>query len=180
MLAPWKKSYHKARQHLKNQRHHFANKSLCSQSYGFPSSHVWMWELDHKGGWAPKNCCFQTSVLEKTLESPLDSKEIKSVNPEGNQSWIFIGRTGVEAPIFWPTSHLVRKKWLIWKGHCCWESLKAGGEGDDWGWDGWMASPIQCTWVWASSRSWWWTGKPGILQSMGSQRGRHDWVAELN
>ena len=112
MLTPWKKSYHKARQHIKNQRHHFANKSLCSQSYGFPSSHVWMWELDRKGGWAPKNWCFQTVVLEKTLESPLDSKEIKSVNPEGNQSWIFIGRTGVEAPIFWPPDV---KSWHIGK-----------------------------------------------------------------
>ena len=112
MLTPWKKSYHKARQHIKNQRHHFANKILCSQSYGFPSSHVWVWELDHKGGWAPKNWCFQTVVLEKTLESPLDSKEIKSVNPEGNQSWIFIGRTGVEAPIFWSPDV---KSWHIGK-----------------------------------------------------------------
>ena len=101
MLAPWKKSYEKPRQCIKKQRCYFANKVLYSQSYGFSSSHVWMWELNHKEGWAPKNWCFQTVVLEETLESPLDSKEIKPINPKGNQSWIFIGRTvsEVEVPI---------------------------------------------------------------------------------
>ena len=92
MIAPWKKSCDKPRHHVKKQRHYFADKGPSSQSYGFSSSHVWMWELDHNEGWAPKNWCFQTMVLEKTLESPLDSKEIKPVNPKGNQSWIFIGR----------------------------------------------------------------------------------------
>ena len=101
MFVPWKESYNKSRQHIKKQRHHFANKGLSSQSYGFSSSHVWMWELDHKEGWALKNWCFWTVVLEKTLESPLDSK-IKPVNPKGNQPWIFIGRTDAEAPIIWP------------------------------------------------------------------------------
>ena len=90
------------RQHIKKQRHHFANKGLYSQSYGFSSSHVWMWDLDHKDDWAPKNWCIWIMVLEKTLESPLDSKEIKPVNPKGNQPWIFIGRTDVEAPVLWP------------------------------------------------------------------------------
>ena len=90
MLAPWKKSYDKPRQHIKKQRHYFANKSPSSQSYGFSSSHVWMWELDYKESWAPKNWCFGTMVLEKTLESPLDSKESQPVNPKGNQSWIFL------------------------------------------------------------------------------------------
>ena len=85
-LAPWKKSYDKPRQHIKQQRHHFANKGPYSQSYGFSSGHVWMWELGHKEGWAPKNWCFWTVVLEKTLESSLDCKEIKPVNPKGNQS----------------------------------------------------------------------------------------------
>ena len=93
MFAPWKESYDKPRQHIKKQRHHFANKGLYSQSYGFFSSHVRMWELDHKEGWAPKNWRFQTVVLEKTLENPLDSKNIKLVNPKGNKPWIFIGRT---------------------------------------------------------------------------------------
>jgi len=104
MLAPWKKSYSKPRQCTKKQRHHIANKGPYRQSYCFSISHVWMWELDHKESWAPKNWCFQTVMLEKTLESPLDSKEIKPVNPKGNQPWIFIGRTDtkVEAPILWP------------------------------------------------------------------------------
>ena len=90
MLVPWKKSYDKPRQHIKKQRHYFANKGPYSQSYGFPSSHVQMWKLDHKEGWASKNRCFWTVVLEKTLERPLVSKEIKSVSPKGNQPWIFI------------------------------------------------------------------------------------------
>jgi len=92
MLAPWK-SYHKPRQCIKKQRHHFADKDPSSQSYGFSSSHVPMWKLDHQEGWISKNWCFQTVVLEKTLDSPLYSKEIKSIDPKGNQTWIFIGRT---------------------------------------------------------------------------------------
>ena len=106
MLAPWKESYDKPREHIKKQRHYFANKGPSSQS--FSSSHVWMWELDQKEGWAPKSWCFQTVVLEVTLESPLDHKEIKPVNPKGNQSWIFIGRTDAEAPILWPPNVKVK------------------------------------------------------------------------
>ena len=114
MLAPWKESYDKPRQSIKKQRHHFINKGSSSQTYGFSNSHVWMWELDHEEGWALKNWCFWTVVLEKTLESPLDSKEIKPVNPKANQSWIFIGRTDAEAeaPILWPPD---AKSWLIRK-----------------------------------------------------------------
>ena len=114
MLAPWKKSYDQPRQHIKKQRHCFANKGLSSQSYGFSSSYVWMWELDCKESWVPKNWCFWTMVLEKTLESPVDCKEIKLVNPKGHQSWILIGRTDAEAeiPILWP---LAAKNWLIGK-----------------------------------------------------------------
>ena len=92
-----KESYDKPRQHFKKRRHHFAYKGLSSQSYGFSSNCVWMWELDHKEGWAPKSWCFWTIVLEKTLESGLDSKEIKPVHPKGNQPWIFIGRTVAKA-----------------------------------------------------------------------------------
>ena len=102
MLPPWKESYDKPWQCFKKQKHHFVNKGRSSQSYGFSSSHVWMWELDHKEGWELKNWCFPTVVLEKILESPLDCKEIKSVNFKGNQAWIFIGRTDAEAPILWP------------------------------------------------------------------------------
>ena len=106
-----------------------------------------------KKGWAQKNWCLGTVVLEKTLESPLDCKEIKPGNPKGNQSWIFIGRTDAEAeaPIFWPPD---AKELTHWKRPWSWERLKVGGEGDDRGWDVWMASLNPCTFVWASSRSW--------------------------
>ena len=116
MLAPRKKSYDKPRPHIKKQRHYITGKGLSSQSHSFSSSHVWMWELDHKESWALKNWNFWTAVLEKTLESPLDSKEIQPVHPKGNQSWIFIERTDVEAetPILWPPDV---KNWLIWKDH---------------------------------------------------------------
>ena len=97
MLAPWKKSYDHPREHIKKQRHYFANKGPSSQSYGFSSSLVWTWELDYKESWVPKNWCFWTVVLKKTLESPLDCKEIQPVHPKGDQSWIFMGRTDAEA-----------------------------------------------------------------------------------
>ena len=113
-LASWKKNYDKPRQNMKKQRHFFANKGPFSQSYGISSSHAWMWELDYKESWAPKNWCFWTVVLEETLESPLDSKEIQPGPPKGDQSWIFIGRTDVESetPVLWPPDE---KSWLIWK-----------------------------------------------------------------
>ena len=112
-LAPWQKSCNTPRQSIKKQRHYFANKRPHNQSYGFPSSHVWMWGFDHIEGWA-LNWCFWTVVLEKTLESPLDCKEIKPVNLEGNQPWIVTGRSDaeVEAPVLWPPhmkSQLLRK-----------------------------------------------------------------------
>ena len=112
MLAPWKKSYDQTRQHIKKQRHYFVNKGPSSQSYGFSNSHVWMWELDYKESWLPKNWCFLTVVLEKNLEGPLDCKEIQPVHPKGNQPWIFTGRTNGETPILWPPDV---KNWLIGK-----------------------------------------------------------------
>ena len=114
MLSPWEESYGQSRQHIKKQRHHFVYKCLSHQGYAFPSGHVWMWELDYKESWSPKNWCFWTVVLEKTLESPLDSKEIQPVHPKGDQSRVFIWRTDVEAeaPIHWPPDV---KCWLIWK-----------------------------------------------------------------
>ena len=110
-------------QHIKKQRHYFAHKGLSSQGYGFLSGHVWMWELDYKESWVQKNWCFWIVVLEKTLESLLDCKGIQPVHPKGDQAWVFIGRTGVEAetPILWPPDV---KSWLIWK------DLDAG---KDWG-----------------------------------------------
>ena len=133
-LAHWKKSYDQPRQHIKKQRHYFANKGLSSQSCGFSSDRVWMWELDYKQSWALKNWCFWTVMLEKTLESPLDCKEIQPFHPKGYRSWIFIGRTDAEAeaPIFWAT-------WCVetthWKRPRCWESLTAVGEVGNSGWD---------------------------------------------
>ena len=170
-----KKSYDQPRQHIKKERHYFANKVMpnfpSSQSSAFSSSHVWMWEMEYKESWMPKNWCFWTVVLEKTLEGPLDCKEIKPVNPKGNQSWIFIGRTDVEAEasILWPPD---AKSWLTGKG----------GEGNNKAWDGWMVSPTWWTWIWASSGSWWWTGRPGKPQSMGSQKelDTTEWLNWLN
>ena len=152
-----------------------ARKGPSSQSCGFSSSNVWMWELDYKESWVLKNWCFWTVVLnEKILESPLDYKEIQPVHPKGNKSWIFIGRTDAEAPIF--RSHDA-KSWLIRK------DLDAG---KDWRqeekgmteWNGLMALPTWWTWVWASSGSWWRTVKPGVLQSMRMQRVRYNWATE--
>ena len=121
--CPFKESYDQSSQHIKKQRHCFANKGLSSQSYGFSSSHVWMWELDYKESWALKNWCFWTVVLEMTLENPLNCKEIQPVHPKGDQSSVFIGRTDVEAetPILWPPD---AKSWFIWKD---------SDAGKDWG-----------------------------------------------
>ena len=151
MLAPWKKSYNKPKQSIKKQKHHFADKGLYNQSYDFSSSHVWMWELDHKKGWVPRKLRFSTVVL-KTLDIPLDSKEIKSVHPKGNQSWIIIGRTDVEAAILWPPDGKCQLSGRLWY----WERLRVGGKGWGWGagsrgWDCWIVSLTQWTWVWASS-----------------------------
>ena len=126
-------------------------------------------ELDYKESWVLKNWCFWTLVLEKTLESPLECKQIQPVHPKGDQSWVFIGRTDAEAEtlIFWPPDE---KSWLIW------EDPDAGEERRGWqSLDGWLASPI---W-WTSSRSWWWTRNPGMLQSIWLQRVGHDWATEL-
>ena len=179
MLAPWKISCDQPRQHIKKQRHCFAHKGPSTQSYGISRTHVWKWELNHKKRWAPKNLCIWTVVLEKTLERPLDCKEIHPVHPRGNQSWIFIGRSYAESetPILWPPD---AKNWLIWKDP---------DVGKYWRWEvkgmtedemGCMASLARWTWVWVSSGNWWWTGKPDGLQSMGLQRVGYDWAIEPN
>ena len=139
--APWKESYDQPRQHIKKQRHYFANKGPSSQGYGFSSGHVWMWELDYKESWAQKNWCFWTVVLEKTLESFLDCKEIQVAHSKGNQSWIFIGRTDTEAetPILWPPD---AKSWLIWKdpdaGNDWGQEEKGTTENEMVGWHHWL------------------------------------------
>ena len=159
----------------------------------FSSSHVRMWEMDHKENWAPKNWCFWTVVTEKTLESPLHCKEIKPVNHKGNQSWIVIGKidTEAEAPVLWPPD---AKNWLIGKDPDAgkdWRQKEKGTTEDgwiasptQWTWiwalDGWMASLTRWTWAWVNSGSWWWTGRPGVLWFMESQRVRHNRATELN
>ena len=172
-----RKSYDQPRQHIQKQRHYFTNKAPFSQGYGFSSSHVWLGELDYKESWVLKKWLFWTVVLEKTLEHPLACKEIQPVHPKGDQSWVFIGRTDAEAetPIVWPPdakNHSLEKTLMLGKI----EGRRRRGQQ---GWDGWMASPMRWIWVWVGSGSWWWTGKPGVLQSMGSQRVRHDWTTEL-
>ena len=140
MLTPWKKKLWLSRQHIKKQKQYFADKGLQSQSFGFSSSHVWMWELDHKEGWVPKNWCFWTA-LEKTLESPLDWKEIKSVNPKVNQFWIFTGRSDAEAeaPALWPPNVY---NWFIRKDpdtRMDWrQEKKVRGEDEMVGWHHWF------------------------------------------
>ena len=127
----------------------------------FSSSHVWIWELDYKESWVQKNWYFWTVVLEKTLESPLDSKETQPVHPKGDQSWIFITRTDAEAetPILWPPDV---RNWLIWKDPDAGKGWRLWEKGMT-GWDGWMVSLTRWTWIWVRSRSWWWTGKHGVL-----------------
>ena len=149
----------------KKQRRHFTHKGPYSQSYGFSSSHIWMWEWDHKESCALKNWCFWTVVLEKTVESPLDCKEIQPVHPKGNRSWMFIGRIDVEAetPILWPPDV---KSWLIGKDPDAGKNWSQEEKGMT-GWDGWMPSLTQWIWVWVNSGSWWWTGSSGMLLPWG-------------
>ena len=179
MLASWKKSYDQPKQLIKKQKHYFANKVPSSQSYGFSSSHVWMWELNHKESWVPKNWCFWTVVLKKTLESPLACKEIGAVNPKGNQSWIFIGRTDAEAetPVLRPPD---AKNWLLGKDPDAgkdWKQEKGTTEHEMVGWhhrlDGHEFEQAPGVGVGAGR-------KPGVLHSVVSQRVRHDWTTELN
>ena len=138
-----------------------------------------MWELDCEESSAPKDWCFWTVVLEKTLESPLDCKEIQPVHSEGDQPWNFFGRNDAKAetPVLWPP-HV--KSWLIGKDSDAGRDRGAGGKGANRGQDGWMTSLTRWTWVWVNSGSWWWTGRPGVLRFRGLQRVGHGWTTELN
>ena len=178
MLAPWKKSYDQPRQHIKKQRHYFAHKSPSSQSYGFSNSHVWMWELDYKESWVLKNLYFWTVVWRRLLGVPWTARrsnqsKLKEVSPEDSlEGQMLNWNSNALATWCKELTHL-KRPWF-------WEILRAEGEGDDRGWDGWMASPMQRTWIWVCSGNWWWIGKPGMLQSMGLQRVGHDWATELS
>ena len=138
-----------------------------------------MWELDCEESWVLKNWCFSTVVLQKTLESPLDCKKIQPVHPKGHQSWVVLWKDWC-----WSCNSNTLATWCKevtnFKRPWCWERLKSGWEGDDRGWDGWMASPTWWTWVWVESGSWRWTGSPGMLRFMGLQRVGHDLATELN
>ena len=137
-----------------------------------------MWELDCEESWVLKNWCFWIVVLEKTLESPLDCKEIEPVHPKGDHPGCSLEGLMLKVKLQFLTTSC--KELTHWKRLWCSEGLGAGGEGEDRGWDGWMASLTLWTPVWVNSRNWWWTGKPGVLQPMGSQRVGHDWATELN
>ena len=158
---------------IKKQRHYFANKVSSSQSYGFSNSHVWMSELDYKESWMPKNWCFLTVVLEKTLESPWTANQsiLKDINPEYSLEGLML-KLKLQSLATWC------KELTHWKRPWCWKRLRAGGKGYNRGWDCWIASLIQWTWVWANSGRWWRTGKPGVMQSMGLQRVEHNWATE--
>ena len=151
---------------------------ICQCLFDTSSGHVQKWELDCEESWLLKNYCFWTVVLEKTLESPLDCKEIQPVHSKGDQSWGSLEGLMLKLKLqnfghlMWRVDSLER----LW----CWEGLGTGGEGDDRGGDGWMASLTQWTWVWVNPRNWLWTGRPGVLRFMGSQRVGHDWATELN
>ena len=176
MHAPWKESYGKPSQCIEKQRHHFANKGPYSQSYDFSSSHVQIWELDPKEDWALKNWCFQIAMLEKTLESPSDSKEIKPVNPKGNKPWIFFGRTDAEAeaPMLWPPD---AKSQLIGKDPDAGKDWEQEEKRGDRGWDGWMASLTQCTGVWANCGTEWRKGSQEFCSLWGhSQTQLSNWI----
>ena len=147
---------------------------LSSQDYGFPSSHVWMWELEYKESWAPKNWCFWTMVLEKTLESPLAPRRskqsiLKEINPEYSLEGLMLRLKLLYFGHLMQWADSLKKTLMLGKIEC-----RSAEEGSGRRWDGWMASPTQRTWVWTNSRRQWRTGKPGILLFMGSQRVRDD------
>ena len=165
-------SYDQPRQHIKKQKHYFVNKGLSSQGYGFSSGHVWMWQWTIKKAKHRRIDAFELWWWRRLLRVPWTARRsnqsiLKEISPGCSLEGLVL------KPKLQYLGHLIRRTWY-------WEGLRAGEEGDDREWDGWMASPVRWTWVWVDSASWWWTGKPGVLQFMGLQRVGHDWVTELN
>ena len=172
MLTPQKESYDKSRQSIKKERCHFPDKCPYSQSYSFPSSHVWVRELDHKEGWVLKSCGAGKDAWE-------------SLGLQGDQIRPFQRKSTLNThwKDCWESSKTLAtwcKESTHWKRPWFWERFKSGGEEDNRGWGDWMASPTQWTWVWVNSSNWWWTGRSDVQQSMGSQRVGDNWVTELN
>ena len=182
MLAPWKKSYEQPRQHITKQRHHYANKGPSSQSYGFSNSHVWMRELDHEESWVPNNWCFWTVVgvfsnccWRRLLRFPWTARRsnqsiVKEINSEYSLEGLVLKLKLQHFGHQMRTADSLKKTLMLGKIE----------EGDDRGWDGWMASLTQWIWVWAGSRRWWRMGRPYVLQPMGWQRVRQGWAERLN
>ena len=177
-LTPWKKSYDQPRQHIEKQRHYSANKGPSSQGYGFSSGHVWMWELDCEESWAPKIDAFELWCWRRLWRVPWTARRsnqsiLKEISPGCSLEGMMLK---LKLQYF---GHLMQGVDSLEKTLML---AKIGGRrrGDDRGWDGWMASPTQWTWVWVNSGRWWWTGRPGVLRFTGSQRVRDDWVTELN
>ena len=177
MLTPWKESYDQPRQHIQKQRHYFANKGPSSQSYGFSNSYVWMWELDCEESWEPKNA-FELWCWRRLFRVPWTAKKsnqsiLKEISPDCPLEGLMLK---LKLQYF---GHLMQRTDSLEKTLLLGET-EGRRRGDDRGLDGWMASPTRWPWVWVSSGSWWWTAKPGMLQSMGSPRVGHDWATELN
>ena len=177
ILTPWEKSYDQTRQYIKKQRYYFANKGLSSQGYGFSRSHVWIWELEYKKAEHWRTDAFELWCWRRPLRVPWTARRsnqfiLKEISPEYSLEELLLN---------WKLQYFGH---LMWRINSFEKTLMlgkmAGGEGDDRGRDSWMATRTQWVWAWINSRSWWWTGRPGVLQSMGSQRVRHDWATKLN
>ena len=178
MLTPWKESYYQPRHHIKKQRHYFANKGPSSQSYGFSSSHYGCESWTIKKAEHRRINAFELWYWRRLLRVPWTARRsnqsiLKEISPECSLEGLMLNWNSNTLVTWWEELTHLKRPW-------CWERLEAGGEGGDRGWDGWMASLTQWRWVWLKFGSWWWTGRPGVLQSLGSRRVGHNWATEMN